>query len=62
MRLDNRTRASSVRDIAKLFPEGKRLGTKASDLVSGAARTVCLDIDEAFEVLGTSRTRIRRVI
>ena len=42
-----------MRDIAKLFPEGKRLGTKASDLVSGAALTVCLDIDEAFEVLGT---------
>ena len=47
------SRNSSVRDIAKLFPEGKRLGTKASDLVSGAALTVCLDIDEAFEVLGT---------
>ena len=47
--LDSRT--SSVRDIAKLFPEDKRLGTKASDLVSGAALTVCLDIDEAFEVL-----------
>ena len=44
---------SSVRDIAKLFPEEKRLGTKASDLVSGIALTVCLDIDEAFDVLGT---------
>ena len=43
-----------MRDIAKLFPEEKRLGTKASDLVSGTALTVCLDIDEAFEVLGTS--------
>ena len=42
-----------MRDIAKLFPEEKRLGTKASDLVSGIALTVCLDIDEAFEVLGT---------
>ena len=49
--LDNRN--SSVRDIAKLFPEEKRLGTKASDLVSGTALTVCLDIHEAFEVLGT---------
>ena len=49
--LDNRN--SSVRDIAKLFPEEKRLGTKASDLVSGIALTVCLDIDEAFDVLGT---------
>ena len=45
---------SSVRDIGKLFPEEKRLGTKASDLVSGTALTVCLDIDGAFEVLGTS--------
>ena len=53
--LDNRN--SSVRDIAKLFPEEKRLGTKASDLVSGAALTVCLDIDEAFEVLGTPPKR-----
>ena len=44
---------SSVRDIAKLFPEEKRLGTKASDLVSGIALTACLDIDEAFDVLGT---------
>ena len=44
---------SSVRDIAKLFPEGKRLGTKSSDLVSGTALTTCLDIDEAFDVLGT---------
>ena len=44
---------SSVRDIAKLFPEVKRLGTKASDLVSGIALTACLDIDEAFDVLGT---------
>ena len=44
---------SSVRDIAKLFPEEKRLGTKASDLVSGTALTACLDIDEAFDVLGT---------
>ena len=50
--IDNRN--SSVRDIAKLFPEEKRLGTKASDLVSGIALTVCLDIDEAFDVLGTS--------
>ena len=50
--LDNRT--SSVRDIAKLFPEGKRLGTKSSDLVSGTALTKCLDVHEAFEVLGTS--------
>ena len=49
--LDNRN--SSVRDIAKLFPEGKRLGTKPSDLVSGTALTGCLDIHEAFEVLGT---------
>ena len=47
------SRNSSVRDIAKLFPEDKRLGTKASDLVSGIALTVCLDIDGAFEVLGT---------
>ena len=39
--------------IAKLFPEGKRLGTKAGDLVNGAALTKCLDIDEAFDVLGT---------
>ena len=44
---------SSVRDIGKLFPEEKRLGTKASDLVSGIALTACLDIDEAFDVLGT---------
>ena len=49
--LDNRN--SSVRDIAKLFPEEKRLGTKASDLVSGIVLTACLDIDEAFDVLGT---------
>ena len=42
-----------MRDIAKLFPEEKRLGTKASDLVSGIALTACLDIDEAFDVLGT---------
>ena len=49
--LDNRN--SSVRDIAKLFPEEKRLGTKASDLVSGTALTKCLEINEAFEVLGT---------
>ena len=40
---------SSVRDIGKLFPEEKRLGTKASDLVSGIALTACLDIDEAFD-------------
>ena len=46
--LDNRN--SSVRDIGKLFPEEKRLGTKASDLVSGIALTACLDIDEAFDV------------
>ncbi len=39
--IDNRN--SSVRDIAKLFPEDKRLGTKASDLVSGTALTKCLD-------------------
>ena len=44
---------SSVRDIGKLSPEEKRLGTKASDLVSGTALTRCLDIHEAFEVLGT---------
>ena len=44
---------SSVRDIGKLFPEEKRLGTKASDLVSGTALTKCLDVHEAFEVLGT---------
>ena len=49
--LDNRN--SSVRDIGKLFPEEKRLGTKASDLVSGTALTRCLDVHEAFEVLGT---------
>ena len=51
--LDNRT--SSVRDIATLFPEEKRFGTKPSDLVSGAALIVCLDRDVhlAFEVLGT---------
>ena len=49
--IDNRN--SSVRDIGKLFPEEKRLGTKASDLVSGIALTACLDIDEAFDVLGT---------
>ena len=42
-----------MRDIAKLFPEDKRLGTKASDLVSGTALTRCLDVHEAFEVLGT---------
>ena len=42
-----------MRDIGKLFPEEKRLGTKASDLVSGTALTACLDIDEAFDVLGT---------
>ena len=54
--IDNRN--SSVRDIAKLFPEEKRLGTKASDLVSGIALTVCLDIDEAFgEVLGPGTLR-----
>ena len=47
------SRNSSVRDIAKLFPEDKRLGTKASDLVSGTALTKCLDVHEAFEVLGT---------
>ena len=49
--IDNRN--SSVRDIGKLFPEEKRLGTKASDLVSGIALPACLDIDEAFDVLGT---------
>ncbi len=49
--IDNRN--SSVRDIAKLFPEEKRLGTKASDLVSGTTLTRCLDVHEAFEVLGT---------
>ena len=49
--IDNRN--SSVRDIGKLFPEEKRLGTKASDLVSGTALTKCLDVHEAFEVLGT---------
>ena len=38
-----------MRDIAKLFPEEKRLGTKASDLVSGIVLTACLDIDEAFD-------------
>ena len=48
--LDNRT--SSVRDIATLFPEEKRFGTKPSDLVSGAALIVCLDVHQAFEVLG----------
>ena len=42
-----------MRDIAKLFPEDKRLGTKASDLVSGTTLTRCLDVHEAFEVLGT---------
>ena len=47
------SRNSSVRDIAKLFPEEKRLGTKASDLVSGTTLTRCLDVHEAFEVLGT---------
>ena len=49
--LDNHK--SSVRDIAKLFAEEKRLGTKASDLVNGTALTKCLEINEAFEVLGT---------
>ena len=49
--LDNHK--SSVRDIAKLFAEEKRLGTKAADLVNGAALTKCLEINEAFEVLGT---------
>ena len=49
--LDNHK--SSVRDIAKLFPEEKRFGTKPSDLVSGAALIVCLDVHQAFEVLGT---------
>ena len=49
--LDNRT--SSVRDIATLFPEEKRFGTKPSDLVSGAALIVCLDVHQAFEVLDT---------
>ena len=44
---------SSVRDIGKLFPEEKRLGTKASDLVSGTTLTRYLDVHEAFEVLGT---------
>ena len=44
---------SSVRDIAKLFAEEKRLGTKAADLVNGTALTKCLEINEAFEVLGT---------
>ena len=42
-----------MRDIAQLFAKEKRLGTKASDLVSGIALTACLDIDEAFDVLGT---------
>ena len=49
--LDNHK--SSVRDIAKLFAEEKRFGTKASDLVNGTALTKCLEINEAFEVLGT---------
>ena len=49
--LDNHK--SSVRDIAKLFAEEKRLGTKAADLVNGTALTKCLEINEAFEVLGT---------
>ena len=49
--LDNHK--SSVGDIAKLFAEEKRFGTKSSDLVSGTAPTTCLDIDEAFDVLGT---------
>ena len=51
--LDNHK--SSVRDIAKLFAEEKRLGTKAADLVNGTALTKCLEINEAFEVLGTPR-------
>ena len=42
-----------MRDIATLFPEEKRFGTKPSDLVSGAALIVCLDVHQAFEVLGT---------
>ena len=46
--LDNHK--SSVRDIAKLFAEEKRLGTKAADLVNGTALTKCLEINEAFEV------------
>ena len=49
--LDNRT--SSVRDIATLFPKGKRFGAKPSDLVNGAALNVCLDVHQAFEVLNT---------
>ena len=51
---------SSVRDIAKLFPEDKRLGTKASDLVSGIALTACLDIDEAFDVARVCRSVMYR--
>ena len=42
-----------MKDIVTLFTSEKRFGAKPSDLVSGAALTVCLDIDEAFEVLGT---------
>ena len=49
--LDNHK--SSVRDIAQLFAKEKRLGTKAADLVNGTALTKCLEINEAFEVLGT---------
>ena len=41
--LDNHK--SSVRDIAKLFAEEKRLGTKAADLVNGTALTKCLEIN-----------------
>ena len=44
------SRNSSVRDIAKLFPEDKRLGTKASDLVSGTALTRCLDVHGGVSV------------
>ena len=47
-----KSRKGSPKNL-KLFPEEKRLGTKASDLVSGTALTKCLDVHEAFEVLGT---------
>ena len=56
--LDNHK--SSVRDIAKLFAEEKRLGTKAADLVNGTALTKCLEINEAFEVTQTVRPRAGR--
>ena len=42
-----------MRDIATLFSKENRFGAKQSDLVSGAALNICLDVHQAFEVLNT---------